>query len=124
MLLLATHVMDESLSLGARMVTLPGREPFRTWANDDLADARVDEDLKQLIFGCMAMREHDRPSLGVILDACENAVATRGEAYYSTDDVLAPYETDVNISSFVRAVVLDALDEEDGDVEMEDVDVM
>lgn len=60
----------------------PGTPPPNSVTVDRSGFQFLDNDLRDLVASCMAIQAGDRPGLQKLLDDTENAVRTRGPAYY------------------------------------------
>ncbi|KAH9909293.1 kinase-like domain-containing protein [Xylariomycetidae sp. FL2044] len=90
-----------------RRVMVGGTEPFVTRAPVDLDDAPIMQELREVIYMCLAEEEDQRPDLDALLEVCENKV-------YDTDErewdflLNGVAETDQAIRRVIESVVLNA----------------
>lgn len=69
----------------------------------------VTEDLRDLVFRCMALDPEQRPTLRELVDACEVAVYDWPANFFEDlPDGQVIYETDAVIKHYIQALVLDA----------------
>ncbi|RYP56981.1 hypothetical protein DL769_009779 [Monosporascus sp. CRB-8-3] len=117
MMLLATGAMDEDESVGSETLNLLDFPLIATFANRVLADAPMDNDLKCLISWCIAKKPAQRPSLESLHNLCQTALENRTAAFYASDPILGPYETDEQLRSFVQDMILDPpMDDDEIDI--------
>ncbi len=88
----------------------PGDPPLLTLASTQaLSNLEIDGDLRLMLAACMATTAAQAATPEEVLQACEEAVATRGPAYYKgLPNGAGAYETDNALRQFFAAAVLDA----------------
>lgn len=111
--MLAVHALDRPVGSDRDRVTVSGLPSFDAWTAVGLPTAVMDPDLKLLVRWCLALEQKDRPPLQTVLYLCENAVATRDEAYYEANPITGSVETDVRCEAFLRDLIFDPIISDD-----------